>query len=57
MDLRWFLAVLILVVLFSSISIIGALHRMHDAAERSADLLERLVDVPASALRQTEEHR
>ncbi|MEG9248191.1 hypothetical protein V6S67_08850 [Arthrobacter sp. Soc17.1.1.1] len=46
MVLRWFLAVLILVILFSSISIIGALHRIRDAGERSAALLEQLVDAP-----------
>jgi HAMP domain-containing protein len=43
MDATWLLVIVILLVLFASISVIGALRRIADATERSAALLETLV--------------
>ncbi len=40
MDITWLLVVLILIVLFASISIVGALHRIRDASEKATSLLE-----------------
>lgn len=40
MDITWLLVVLILVVLFASIDIVGALHRIRDASETAVALLE-----------------
>lgn len=41
MDPLWLFVILILIVLFASISIVGALHRIRDASERAAQLLEK----------------
>jgi uncharacterized membrane protein len=43
MDVTWLLVVLILVVVFASISVVGALHRVRDAVERSERLMERVL--------------
>ena len=40
MDPIWLLAALILVVVFASISIVGTLHRIHDASENTFAILE-----------------
>jgi HAMP domain-containing protein len=40
MDPTWLLVVLILIVLFASISIIGALRRIRDATEKTLAILE-----------------
>ncbi|MDQ0276596.1 hypothetical protein QO003_000899 [Arthrobacter silviterrae] len=40
MDITLLLVVLILVVLFASISVVGALHRIRDASEKALALLE-----------------
>lgn len=40
MDPIWLLVILILVVVFSSISIVGALHRIRDASEKTLEILE-----------------
>ena len=40
MDITWLLVVLILIVLFASISIVGALHRILNASERALAILE-----------------
>ena len=40
MDPLWLLTVLILIVVFASISIVGALHRIRDASEKTLALLE-----------------
>lgn len=41
MDITWLLVVLILIVLFASISIVGALHRIRNASENALAILER----------------
>jgi hypothetical protein len=43
MDATWLFVIVILLVLFASISAIGALRRIADATERSTALLETLV--------------
>lgn len=43
MDSSWLMIILILIVLFASISIIGALHRIRSATERAVVLLEAKV--------------
>lgn len=40
MDITWLLVVLLLLVLFASISIVGALHRIRDASEKALAILE-----------------
>ncbi|PYH02310.1 hypothetical protein CVV67_02470 [Arthrobacter stackebrandtii] len=40
MDITWLLVALILVVAFAAISIVGALHRIRDANEKTLALLE-----------------
>lgn len=40
MDITWLLVVLILIVLFASISIVGALHRIRKASEKALAILE-----------------
>jgi len=40
MDPTWLLVVLILIVLFASISLIGALRRIRDATEKTLAILE-----------------
>ncbi|SEE86149.1 hypothetical protein SAMN04489740_2828 [Arthrobacter alpinus] len=40
MDITWLLVVLLLIVLFASISIVGALHRIRDASEKALAVLE-----------------
>ncbi|WP_269936518.1 hypothetical protein [Arthrobacter sp. HY1533] len=40
MDITLLLVVLILIVLFASISIIGALHRIRNASEKALAILE-----------------
>jgi hypothetical protein len=40
MDPIWLLVVLILVVVFASISIVGTLHRIRDASEKTLAILE-----------------
>lgn len=40
MEPTWLFVILILVVLFASISVIGALRRIASATEKTADLLE-----------------
>ncbi|GAB3136287.1 hypothetical protein [Marisediminicola antarctica] len=40
MDPIWLLVALILIVLFASISIVGALHRTRDASEKMLAILE-----------------
>ena len=39
MDPIWLLVILILVVVFSSISIMGTLHRIRDVSEKTLDIL------------------
>jgi hypothetical protein len=41
MDITWLLVILILVIIFASISIVGALHRIRDASETAVALLEQ----------------
>jgi hypothetical protein len=45
MDITWLFVVLVLVVIFASISVAGALRRVADATEKSASDLEKLVAV------------
>jgi hypothetical protein len=45
MDITWLFVVLVLVVIFASISVAGALRRIADATEKSASDLEKLVAV------------
>ncbi|MFP7761500.1 hypothetical protein [Marisediminicola sp. LYQ134] len=40
MDPNFFLVAILLVVLFASISIVGALHRIRDATEKTLALLQ-----------------
>ncbi|AIY02620.1 hypothetical protein ART_3021 [Arthrobacter sp. PAMC 25486] len=40
MDITWLLVVLILIVLFASISIVGALRRIRAASEKALAILE-----------------
>lgn len=40
MDITWLLVTLILIVLFASISIVGALHRIRNAGEKAAAMME-----------------
>lgn len=40
MDITWLLVVLILIALFASISIVGALHRIRNASEKALAILE-----------------
>jgi hypothetical protein len=40
MDPIWLLVALIVVVMFASISIVGALHRIRDASEKTLAILE-----------------
>jgi hypothetical protein len=42
MDITWLFVVLVLVVIFASISVTGALRRIADATEKSAADLEKL---------------
>lgn len=43
MDSTWLFVAFLLILLFAGISIIGALHRIREATEKSARLLEELV--------------
>ncbi len=47
MDITWLLIILILIVLFASISFVGALYRIRNASEKTLTILEN----------QTERHR
>lgn len=40
MDPIWLFVVFILIVLFASISVVGALHRIRDASEKTLAILE-----------------
>jgi len=44
MDITWLLVVLILIVLFASISIVGALYRIRNASEKALAILESQTD-------------